>query len=124
VPEVRAAIAAHHLGAHHAVRRVAVFLDGVSVERLEEARPSGAGLEFGLRGKQRRTTTDAFVRAVFVAVPVLTREGALGAGLAGDLELFGCEALAPLVVGLGQLFAGNLGHAGTNASTPAVVPAC
>ena len=56
------------------------------LDRLEEARPAGAGLELRVGREQRLAAADAHVGAVVVAVPVLAGERALGAGLAGPLR--------------------------------------
>ena len=45
-----------------------------------------------------------------MAVPVLTRECPLGAGLAGNCELLPGEPLPPFGVGAGELVSGNAGH--------------
>src|SRR3954452_24342707 len=46
-----AAAPAHHLGAHHAVPRIAHQLDVRVLGGLVEARPAGAGLELGVRAE-------------------------------------------------------------------------
>src|SRR5262245_47278698 len=58
VAEMAAAAAAVHLGPRHAEGAVGVGADGI-VERLVEARPTGAALELGLGGKQRQVTAGA-----------------------------------------------------------------
>src|SRR5665213_2520025 len=110
VTQVGAAILAPRLGPDHAVGVVNVLFDGVTLDRLEEARPSGSGLELRLRREQRRVATNAYVGAVVVAVPILAREGPLGAGLAGHLELGLGQVLTPLGVGLGELVVRGCGH--------------
>src|SRR4029079_14246955 len=103
VAEVGAAIATHRFGPGHPVTLVDVLLHRVGGEGLEEARPAGAGLELRVGREQRRIAAHAYVGAVVVTVPVLARERALGAGLAGDLELGRVQTLTPLRVGLGEL---------------------
>ena len=53
VSQVAAAARAHLLDAHHSIARVAQPPDVCRVVRLEEARPAGAGIEFGTRPEQR-----------------------------------------------------------------------
>src|SRR3954470_20668453 len=118
-PAVRAA----GLGADHAVARVDHVFDRVRLDRLEEARPAAPGLELGARIEEGLTTAHAHVRAVIVAIPVLTREGPLGAAAPGDFELLGGQAGTPLVVGLRKLVLVVVCHAGANARAWMVVPA-
>src|SRR5687768_6596892 len=71
VAEVRAAVVAAHLDAHHAVARVDDALDDLAVDRLEVAGPAAAGVELGARVEQRRAATHAAVAAFVPVVPVL-----------------------------------------------------
>src|SRR4051794_3174951 len=81
VAEVGAAVRAAGLGPDHPVGRVRRFLDRLLVDGCVEARPTGARLELGVGGEQRLTTTHTGVRAVVVAVPILTGERSLGSRL-------------------------------------------
>src|SRR5213078_4847800 len=62
VTEMAAALRAVHLGARHAVAAIGHRVDGV-LERLVEAGPAGAALEFRLGRKQRLAAAGAFERA-------------------------------------------------------------
>src|SRR5205823_7443012 len=58
-------------------------------DRLPEARPTGARIEFRLGIKQGLTTTDAMVNAVFLRVPISAAEGSFGPVASCDAELLG-----------------------------------
>ena len=79
VAEVRAAVGAAHLGAHHAERGVLDELDRLGAHRLVEARPAAAGVELRAAleelGAARRTGVDAGA----LLVEQLARPRALGA---------------------------------------------
>src|SRR5215470_532726 len=112
VPEVRIAPRAVHLGPAHEEARVLLGLDRLRRGRLEVRRPAGAGVELVIRAEERLTTADAVVCAAIVVVPVHAAECALRAVLACHLELVVGEMLAPLLVGLADLFDGlrGVGH--------------
>src|SRR4029079_16903269 len=82
VAEMRLAGGAAHLRAHHAVGTGADLLGGGRLNRLEEARPARARIEFGLGPEQRCAAGDAAEEALGVVVPVRAGESAFGAGLA------------------------------------------
>src|SRR5438477_3948871 len=83
VTEMAAAAATVNFGAQHPEGAVLGLADGV-VNRLVEARPAGAALEFGLRGEQRQVATGASEDALAVLFQKRARAGALGALLAQD----------------------------------------
>src|SRR5437899_4569712 len=58
-------------------------------DRLPEARPTGARIEFRLGIERRLTTTDAMVNAVFLRVPISAAEGLFGPVASGNAELLG-----------------------------------
>src|SRR5205807_7515955 len=103
VAQVGAAGAADHLGADHAVGAIGALVHVLGVDWLVEAGPAGAGLELGLGVEERLAAADAAVRAIVVAVPVLAREGSLGARPARDLVLLVGQLLTPLLIGLVHL---------------------
>src|SRR4051794_16749830 len=99
VAEMAAAAAAVDLGAQHAESAVLGLADRV-VERLVEARPAGATLEFGLGRKQRQVAAGAGEDAL--AMLLQQRAGArpLGAVLAQDVVLHWRQLRAPLRIAL------------------------
>src|SRR5205823_6251920 len=106
VTQMPAAAAAHDLGATHEQAVVGTQLDGLGDRRLGEARPTGAGIELGVRREQRRTAAGTSVRAVLLGVPVGAGEGALGALPAQHVVLLRCQLPAPLLVALDDLLGG------------------
>src|SRR5690606_41814028 len=94
-----AAVAALHLGADHAVGAVLVLFALRPLERLVEARPSGPRLVLGVRREQGLAAAGASIGALAVLVPVLAREGALGAALTEDVILLEAELLTPFEIG-------------------------
>ena len=99
VAEVGVAVLADDLGAAHEEAVVGAQLDVLEVGRLGEAGPAGAGVELGVGGEELGAAADAAVHAGGLLVDVGAGEGALGAGLAGDLVLLRRQLLAPLLVG-------------------------
>src|SRR5580692_1669602 len=83
VTEMAAAAAAMNFGPQHPEGAVFGLADRV-VERLIEARPAGAALEFGLRGEQRQVAAGAGEDAPAVLLQKRARTGAFGAFLAQD----------------------------------------
>src|SRR6185295_17293800 len=100
VPQMRVACCAAHFGAPHEERAVVVLAHGAFCDRCEKARPAGARFEFGGGRKQRRAAGDAVEHALALFLIERAGEGALGAVLAGDMILLGCELLAPFGIGL------------------------
>src|SRR4029077_15384214 len=100
VPEVTAAAGAADLGAGHSVGGVGEHLYVLGQGRLVEARPAGARLELRVGAEQRSAAPGAVVHAIFLDIPVLAGERALGALLAQHLVLLGRELVTPLGVGL------------------------
>ena len=99
VAEVRPAPPARDLRADHEVAPVAVELDVLGVHRVGEARPSGAGVELGVRREELGAASGADVGAVVLRVDELAGERTLGALPAQDVVLVRREAGAPLLVG-------------------------
>src|SRR5262245_45160269 len=96
-----AAAAAMHLGANHAVAAVFRGLDRAR-DRIIEARPAGAALEFPLRLEQPLAAARTRERAVPLLVVQGTAAGRLGGMTAQHFVLFGREQLAPLRVRMGD----------------------
>ncbi len=99
VAEVRVAALADDLRALHQEAVVGPQFDVLEVGGLGEARPAGAGVELGVGGEELRSTADAAVHALRLLVDVGAGEGALGARLAGHLELLGRQLLTPFLLG-------------------------
>src|SRR5450631_922393 len=99
--EVTATAAAMHFVAGHAVAAIGRRLDRAR-DRIVEARPAGATLEFLLRHEQRLAATAAGKRAVALLVVQRATAGRFGAVLAHDVVLLGREQLAPLRVRMGD----------------------
>src|SRR6185437_7014569 len=97
--QMAATAPAPDLGADHPVAAVLEQLDVLGHRRLIEARPPRSRLELGVRAKQLRAAAGAAVGAVVLEVDVLPGEGALGGGVAQDLELIGAQSFAPLLLG-------------------------
>src|ERR1051325_194213 len=105
MPEVRVRTAAHPLGRAHEQAVVPLRFDVVRPDRLPVTRPAGAGLELRVRTEQFLSAADAAIRARFVVVPILAREGALGTLLARHPVLFRREKVSPIGVGLDHFVA-------------------
>lgn len=103
--KVCATFVASYFGANHAVAVVVFFFDVFCFERLVEARPATAGVEFCIGTEQLSAAANAFVSAFVMAVVVFTCEGALGALLASNPILLGSELLFPLFFGFDYLIA-------------------
>src|SRR5579863_5592243 len=113
VTEMAAAAAAVNFGPQHPESPVFGLADGV-IERLIEAGPAGAALEFGLRGEQRQVAAGASEDALAMLLEQRARARALGALLAQDLILLWRKLRAPFRVGLLDLeFLGGMGRRGT-----------
>src|SRR6202035_4783860 len=78
VAEMAAAAAAVNFGAQHPEGAVLGLADGV-LQRLIEARPAGAALEFRLRGEQRQVAAGAGEDAHAMLLQERARTRALGA---------------------------------------------
>src|SRR5262249_4546132 len=72
--------------------------------RLVEGRPAAVGVELGVRPEQFRPAGAADVDTLGLGVDVLPGEGALGAGLAKDVELLTGELHTPLGLALDHFF--------------------
>ena len=69
VAQMGLALVAHDLDPPHAVARVGHFAHGLAIDRLPEARPTGAGIELGLGTEQRRAAADATIDAAACGNP-------------------------------------------------------
>src|SRR5262245_39796569 len=92
--EMAAAAAAMHLGPGHAVGAILGGADGV-LQRLKEARPSGAALELGVGRKQRQVATGAGKNPLAMLLQKRARPGSLRALIAQDLILLRRQLCAP-----------------------------
>ncbi len=95
---MRVAKRAEDFGAAHAVAGVGMADDVFFGDRLEEAGPTGAGIEFGFRRKQGQTTTDADVNAGFMVVVKRAAKSWFGPFAASDAVLFWRQLLFPFFV--------------------------
>src|SRR3954447_10963442 len=93
------ATAAMDFSAKHSESAVFGFADGV-FQRLIEAWPAGAALEFGVRGKQRQVATGAGEDALAMLLQQRARTGALGALFAQNFILLRRQLCAPFRIGL------------------------
>src|SRR6202166_1921722 len=99
VAEMAAAAAAMDLGPQHAEGAVLSLADGI-FQRLIEARPAGAALEFRLRGEQRQVAAGAGEDALAMFLEQRARARPFGALLAQDLVLLRRQLRAPFRIGL------------------------
>ena len=67
--EMSSASAAEHFCSFCEKADVVFQRNIANVDRLDEARPAGAGLELGLRAKKRLSATCADISALISAVP-------------------------------------------------------
>ena len=89
--QMRAAVSTRHLDAAHAVALVPFFLDVFFFHRRPKARPSGAGVELGLRIEEVGSAADALIDAGVLGVPVFSGEWRFGAFESADFILFRSE---------------------------------
>jgi hypothetical protein len=85
--EVGVALGGAGLGANHAVGFVGDFLNIFFGERLGEAGPTGAGIEFIEGTEEGLFRNDADIDALAFVVPVFILEGGLRAALHGHMLL-------------------------------------
>src|SRR6185503_9276387 len=110
VAEMAEAAPAVHFGARHEKHAVGLGLDRLR-QRLVEARPAGAALEFGVGGEQRQVAAGAGENAFAFFAIERARARALGAVLAQHGVLLGRQALAPLGIGnFAPVDRGAVGH--------------
>src|ERR1700752_3261469 len=110
--EMAAAAAAMHLNPSHAVGTVLGAAQRI-VERLPEARPAGAAVEFGIGREQRQVATGAGKGALAMLFQKRARPRPFGAVLAQNLVLLRRQLRAPFGVGLLDLeFLGGFGRLG------------
>src|SRR5690554_5716513 len=98
MPQMRAAAAAAHLRAHHAMAAILAQLDAVLIDRVPERRPAAAGLELRLRREQRLVAGHTAVQPLFVMIVVDAGKGHLRPRHAGNTELLWRQALAPVLL--------------------------
>src|SRR6516225_10658920 len=101
VAEMAAATAAMHLGAHHAIASIGRAFDR-TLDRVVEARPTRAALEFLLRYEQRLAAAGAGERARALLVVERAAAGRFGPVSAQHLVLLAREQTAPLLVRVGD----------------------
>ena len=114
VTEVRIAFGARDSGTNHPESTVANLRHIFFGDRLPEARPARAGIEFRSRIKQRIVAADAAVQSLLVQVPVLAGEGQFGVGLPRNVISIRRQLLAPLICSLDNF--GSLNFVETFAS--------
>src|SRR5687767_11608487 len=85
--EMRIALLGTNFDADHAMGFVSLLYDRIFVDRLEEARPPGPGVELVCRSKKRFATDDVHVKAGFVIVPIFVGERPFRPVFAGDMVL-------------------------------------
>src|SRR5580698_5470974 len=71
VPLMGFAAAAANFSSRHAERKIADLMDVFLCNRLPEAGPSCAGLEFGIGTEERSVAADAAIKAFVMQVPIL-----------------------------------------------------
>jgi len=100
VPQMRVAENASHLVTGHAQAQIYFGGDVFLGEGRPKARPTGAGVEFGVRAEQRVRAADAAVKTWLVVIVIGAAEGPLGIGAPGDIKLVGAERPTPLGIAL------------------------
>src|ERR1700692_1319334 len=112
MPQVAAAARANLLDARHPIARVPDAFDVQRSEGLEEARPAGAGIEFGVGPEQRQPAEPAGVDAVLLVVEKDAAESGLGAVFQEHAALVAGKAggycAALFIGGRGQVEGGHL----------------
>jgi len=91
-----------------AVSEEAVIFLGADVavsQRLPEARPASPGIELGLGAEELVAAGCAQIHALFMHIPVFSREGLLRTFFPEDVEGVGREGLFPFGVRLGYFLA-------------------
>src|SRR5438445_2635992 len=101
---MRVAAAAVHFRAPHEPGVIGVEGDIVFGNRLPKAGPAGAGIKLRFGIEQWLTTADTLIHAIFLRVPVRSREGPLGSFLPRDLNLLRRQLLTPFLVRLLNVF--------------------
>src|SRR5262245_39424101 len=101
MPEVASTSTAVDLVAHHAVAAVSLVFDSTG-QRIVETRPTGPAFELHFRHEQGLITGYAPEGARTLLMQQCAASGHLGAVLAHDLILLGCEDLAPLGFAVGD----------------------
>src|ERR1700722_3992127 len=109
---MRVAAPAGYRAACHAKAVVYTFNNIVFRDRLPEARPAGAGFEFGARVEQHGVAADAVVQAVGVQIPGRAGKCPLGALAAGNVIGERGQLLAPLRVASDHLGYARASQAG------------
>jgi enamine deaminase RidA (YjgF/YER057c/UK114 family) len=110
VTKVGVAVGAANFSAHHAVSCIGMGADSSRAHPIPEAGPAGTGIKLGSAAVELSVTADAVVAPVALLIPVGASEWPLGAALAGNTKLLGCQLLAPL------LLAGTSGQATVEAA--------
>ena len=84
-----------HLDAHHAIARVAGLAKYALIDRLDETRPTRAGVELIRAAEKRRVAADAAVKTCLFIIVVAIRKWALGALFTRNVVLKVSETLLP-----------------------------
>lgn len=95
------------LGTHHTVAPVRLLNHGIGRNRAPEARPTGSGIEFFQRAKDRALATHAAIGSRGLGLAILAGKWPLGPLFATDLILLGGENFAPFRVAMDN-FVGHL----------------
>src|SRR5215475_10874214 len=103
MPEMTVATRAQHFATDHAMARIGFFLDVAVRDRLREAWPPTARIEFGIRFEQVLPAARAYISARCGGLVVFTTEWALGRLLAKNGVLHRSEFLAPFRIVLCDL---------------------
>src|SRR5215213_858186 len=92
----------------HEERAIPRRSNRVRVDRCEEARPAGSGVELRARWEELSVAAGTPIDAGSMLVPQVSAEGSFRALLAENPVLLGRELSAPLLVGFGR-FSRDLG---------------
>lgn len=98
VPEVCVTLPAADFRADAETRSILMFADGSWGYWYIKTRPSGAGIKFCFRPKQRLHTAGTTVETGCFGVPVFSRKGPFSTRLTGNLVLFRRKCFLPLFV--------------------------
>lgn len=101
--KVRTARCAERFGTNHSVAPILFRLHLAFADRLPEARPPTAGIEFFFAGEQGFATDNAVIDARFFGIVVDPGEGPFGTTILGNFVLLGGKALPKLFFSKGLL---------------------
>src|SRR5271165_2620603 len=101
--QMRIAFSARHCRSDHAITRVSDAANVFGRDRLPEAWPAGSRIELRLRVEQGIVAANTAVEALVVQVPILSRVGDFGVGVAGYFKSARSQLLPPFVFGFDDL---------------------